>query len=127
MTATIIQTIRTPSGEEMVVLPKADFDRLIAAAEDREDAADANALIEALDTGAEERVPAAVVERLLAGENKLRVWREYRGMTLQDLARAIGVSVSYLSMFETGKRTNVGLDFCLKAAAALRVDLDDLV
>jgi DNA-binding Xre family transcriptional regulator len=126
MTATAIQTIRTASGEELVVLPKADFDRLVAAAEDREDVTDAMATLAALKAGTEERVPAEMVDRLLGGESKLRVWREYRRMTLKELAAAIGVSVSYLSMVETGKRTNVGLDFCLKAAGALCVDIDDL-
>jgi len=34
-----ITTFTTPGGEEMVILPREDFDRLVAAAEDHADAA----------------------------------------------------------------------------------------
>lgn len=43
------QTIKTPEGSEMVVLPKADYDRLVALANEAlEDAADVAAFDEAL-------------------------------------------------------------------------------
>ena len=44
-----------------------------------------------LAAGEEELVPAAVVDRLLAGESPVRVWREHRGITQSGLARASGV------------------------------------
>ena len=48
--------------------------------------------------------PAEVVDRLLAGENPIRVYRNYRRMTQKQLAEAAGINPVYLSQIETGKR-----------------------
>lgn len=45
----------------------------------------------------EERVPAAVVDRLLAGDNPVRLWREHRDLTLEQLRDKAGLSIGYLS------------------------------
>jgi transcriptional regulator with XRE-family HTH domain len=34
----------------------------------------------------------------------IRQWREYRGLTLEQLADRVGMTASYLSMFERGQR-----------------------
>lgn len=74
----------------------------------------------------EESFPDAVVERLVAGENPIRVFREHRGLSIRKLAEAVGFSAGYLSDIETGKRT--GTTATLKALAeGLAVDLDMLV
>ncbi len=124
---TDIQTFIAPGGEEMVILTKADYLRLVEAVEDRIDAADAARILRAVAEGRDELVPDSVVKRIVDGEHPLRVWREHRGMTLQELAAAMGMSVPYLSMIETGKRTNVGAAAFRLAAEALRVDVDDLI
>lgn len=51
----------------------------------------------------DEVFPADFVNRLFDSKNKLRVWREYRGFSAQDLAQATGISQAYLSEIETGK------------------------
>jgi uncharacterized phage-associated protein len=56
-----------------------------------------------LATGEEELIPAEIVDRLIDGENKLRVWREYRGMSAKELAEATGLAAPYISQLETGK------------------------
>jgi transcriptional regulator with XRE-family HTH domain len=62
----------------------------------------------------------------LDGGNPVRVWREYRGLTQQALARTAGISASYLSQIESGKRT--GTTAALSAiASALNLALDDIV
>ncbi len=71
-------------------------------------------------------LPADRVRRILAGASPLRVYREHRGLTLQALADRIGVGKSYLSQIETGKKTG-SLEVIRACAAALDVDLDDLV
>ena len=73
-----------------------------------------------------ERVPAAVVRRLAAGEAPLRVWREHRGLSLRALAGLAGISPPMLSEMETGKKEG-SLRTLLALARALGVDLDDLV
>lgn len=73
----------------------------------------------------QERVPVELVDRLLAGENPVKVWREYRGPSQRALAGRTGLNFAYLSQIETGarKRTAATLK---KLAQALGVDLDDL-
>ena len=73
-----------------------------------------------------ERVPAAVVRRLAAGEAPLRVWREHRGLTLRALAATVGISPAMLSEMETGKKEG-SVRTLMSLSRALSVDLDDLV
>ncbi len=51
----------------------------------------------------QETVPDDIVGRLLSGENPIRVWREYRGLSLRSLAQQASISPSVLSDMETGK------------------------
>lgn len=84
-------------------------------------------VIKAFDAHAgDEAFPEAVAERLIGGENAVKVFREYRALTLRDLATKSGLGASYLSDIENGKRK--GTVETMKAIAeALGVDLDDLV
>ena len=45
-----------------------------------------------------------MVDRILNGENLVRVWREHRGLTVSALAQMAGIAQPYLSQIETGKR-----------------------
>ncbi|MFQ5955111.1 MAG: helix-turn-helix transcriptional regulator, partial [Kiloniellales bacterium] len=67
-----------------------------------------------------------VVNRLIERENPVRVWRKYRGLTQQDLAKKVGVNPADVSQIESGKRG--GSSKVLRAiASGLNVDLDDIV
>ena len=74
----------------------------------------------------QERVPAALVDRLATGESPVRAWREYRGMTQRALADAAGISPAMMNEIEAGKKDG-SLRTLLAIARVLRVDLDDLV
>lgn len=120
------QIIVTPGGERMVVLPEAEYIALVERLEDAEDIASANAILERIARGEEELVPAHVVDRLIDGDSPITVWREHRGMTISALAEKAGLSQSYLSQIESGKREGrVGV--LMGLARALSVDLEDLV
>lgn len=62
------------------------------------------ALLRDLATGGEERVDERTLDRLLAGENAVKVWREHRGLTQATLAKRAGINAHYLSQIETGAR-----------------------
>jgi len=79
-----------------------------------------------LESGDEELIPAEYVHRMLDGENKVAVWREYRGMTAKTLAETAGITQGYLSQIETGKRDGT-VGTMKKIAAALKLTVDDLV
>lgn len=70
-------------------------------------------------------IPAEIVDRMIDDENKLRVWREYRGMSAKELAEATGLAAPYISQFDTGKREGT-IETFKKLAAVLRVDIDDI-
>jgi DNA-binding XRE family transcriptional regulator/PHD/YefM family antitoxin component YafN of YafNO toxin-antitoxin module len=120
------QVIVTPAGERLVVLPEADYAALIERLEDAEDIASATAVLERIARGEEELVPAGVVERLIGGDNPITVWREHRGMTISALAEKAGLSQSYLSQIESGKREG-RVSVLQRLARVLSVDLEDLV
>jgi DNA-binding XRE family transcriptional regulator len=72
-----------------------------------------------------ETIPAEFADRLLSGESPLRVWRDYRGLSLQALAETCGVTRQMLSMIEHGK-TKLSAALLGKLAGALGCDMDDL-
>ncbi len=117
--------ITTPSGDRMAVIPLTEYERLVEAAED---AADVRAYDQAkrrLAAGEDELIPAEFVNRMIDGENKVRVWREYRSLTIKALAEAAGLTPAYLSQIETGVREGT-VETYKKIAAALRVKMDNI-
>jgi transcriptional regulator with XRE-family HTH domain len=46
----------------------------------------------------------AIVNRLAGGGNPIRVLRQFRDLTQDELATAVGITQNYLSDLETGKR-----------------------
>jgi DNA-binding XRE family transcriptional regulator len=125
--------------KDTITLPRAEYEALLKQKEvierlqdELEDVADA-AFMQQLerdrkaggDTG--EVFPAELVHRLLNnGEHPLRVWREYRGLTMQELEKKSGVKQSYISEIETRKKA--GSVATLKALAdALSLTVDDLI
>ena len=117
--------IKTPSGDRMAVIPLADYERLVMAAEDAADVRAYDRMKRRLATGEEELVPAEFANRILDGENKIRVWRELRGMTAAVLARKAGIARPYLTQLETGKRDGT-VGTLRQIADALGVSIDDL-
>ena len=115
-----IQYIKEDGKPTFAVLPIADFESLVSAAERADDLRDIQA------TRDEESFPHDFVERLLHSDRPLAVWRDYRGMTQQELARSSGISQGYITQIESGIKT--GSIHTLKALAhALDCDVDNLV
>lgn len=111
---------------EMVTIPAEEYRRLLAIAEDAEDLGAVARFRARLAAGEEELVPATVVDRLLAGESPVRVWRAHRGLSQSGLARASGVNRVVIADIEAGRKG--GSVRSLKALAkALGVGIDDLV
>ena len=110
---------------EMVTIPRAEYDRLCAAAEDLMDLQSYDRAKAALAAGEDELIPAAFADRLLNGESVLRVYRNLRGLTQAALAEQAGVSRVTVAEIEIGRKK--GSITTLRALAdALGVSLDDL-
>ncbi len=102
------QIIRTPGGEELVVLPRAEYEALLAAAadaaEDEADAAVYDARKADLEAGRDARLPPEVSAAMLRGDSLLKALRKWRGMTQIDLATLTDLGQGYLSDLEAGRR-----------------------
>ena len=120
------QIISKDGQPEYAVVPYNDYQKLLANAEMLVDLVAYDATKRALASGEEELIPAAVVDRLLDGDNPIRVWREFRGLTSAKLATACDVSAAAISQLEAGKR-QPSVALLKKLAAALRVDLEQLL
>jgi len=120
-----IQLIERDGKPEWAVLPYEEYLKLLEQAEMLEDIRDYDMAKAELERGEDELIPAEVVYAILDGENPIKVWREYRALTQQQLADAAGISKPYLSQIETGKRTGT-TDILSAIAKALDVSLDDV-
>lgn len=98
------QTITSPSGEELVVLPRADYERLVRlAAEAEEDAADV-AIYDARKAEASTLLPAAVTMAMLKGDSLLKALRTWKDVGQVKLAHDVGTSQGFISDLENGRR-----------------------
>ena len=96
--------------------------RLVEIEEDLEDLAS----MKEVDRGKEDFLPAKFVDRMLAGENLVRLWREHRGLEQQELAASARITAGELSEIESGGSQDT-LDVYKRLAEALNVEIDDLV
>jgi DNA-binding XRE family transcriptional regulator len=121
-----VTSFKTPAGEEMVVMSKSDYEALLEHAELSVDLAAVADYRRKLAVGEEEAIPSEFADRLIDGENPVRVYRELRGLTARDLAERAGISPAFLSEIETGKKDG-GVATLRKIASELGVSIDDLV
>ena len=67
----------------------------------------------------QELFPHAVLDRLIAGQSPVQIYREYRGMTREALAQKAGVSIETLASLEAG----IDMIVLRKIADALEIDV----
>ena len=106
------------------VIPWEEYKRLVSM--DDEGAMTDEELYDLAKSGGGESFPATVVDRLLAGESPIRVYRDHRRLTQKQLAEAAGINPVYLSQIETGKRTGSARTLA-SIAGARDVEVDDLI
>jgi DNA-binding XRE family transcriptional regulator len=122
------QFIKTENGDELVVLPRRQYERLVRAGRD-EDVATRYVIDRtkaAIADGHEMAIPADVAEAIARGGSEIRIVREWRGLTQADLAKRAGLTQGYISQLESG-----GSDGTPKAmrsiARVLRVPIDLII
>src|SRR3546814_4740442 len=89
-----VQLIEKGGKPEWAVIPYKEYQELIKVY----DYFDAEALFtQALERNKDsDAIPHEVVVKFINGENPIRVWRQYRGKTMDELAKQIGVTKAYL-------------------------------
>ena len=114
---------KTPKGDDIVILSRKEYDRLLVAAnEDTVDAAGARKAI----ARREETLGETEMDELLAARTPLAFWRKKRGLTQTDLAKAAGIAQGFLSEIESGLKTG-DVNVLQRIASALEISLLDLV
>ena len=117
------QIIRTPGGEELVVLPRDEYEalreRADSAAEDADDVAIYDARKAELAAGGVV-LPPQVSAAMLRGESRLKAIRNWRGETQVHLSFLTGIGQGYLSDLENGRRVGTA-ETMAKLAQALDV------
>jgi len=120
-----VQVIERDGKPEWAVLPYEMYVQLAAEAEMWQDIRDYDSAKTAIAQGQEELIPGEVAFALLDGENPIKVWREYRGLTQQQVAEIVAISTHHLSQIESGQQTG-STKLLLAIANVLKVTLDDI-
>lgn len=109
-----------------ITIDRAEYDRLVALAEDAEDLRSLAEFHAKVAAGEEELIPAEFADRILDGEPPLRVWREYRGLSQTELARRSGINRVVIADIEAGRKGGSVATF-KAVSGALGLSIDDLV
>jgi len=121
-----VQIIEKNSRLKWAVIPYKEFEVIWEAIEDVEDIRDIEKNLRRIQQNKETVIPGEITFAILDGGNPIRVWREYKKIKLNELAKIVGISASYLSQIENGKR-NPTIDTLKLIATALKVDSEALI
>jgi transcriptional regulator with XRE-family HTH domain len=119
---------KTPQGDDIVILSRAEYDALALGRrdEDAADAAHANSILADIESGTETLLTSEQANQLLSAKTPLAFWRKRRGMTQQALSKSIGVAQGFVSEIENGTKTG-DVQTLANMARVLAISLDDLV
>ncbi len=112
------------AGQKIAMLPFEEYRKLMDVAEDKADEQAADALAARRDAG-EEYLPVELADRIMDGENPLRVWRTYRGFTQGQLGQEVNRQAAFISKLESGEAEG-GVGLWARLADALGVTIEDI-
>ena len=121
-----VQILESNGRPTFAVLPYNAYLNLLDKVEDIEDGIAARKVRHQLDAGTDEAIPAAMMRELVNSDYPIKIWRNYRSLTMQTVADQAGISKSYLSQIESGNR-NGSADVLKRIASALNITLDDIM
>ena len=119
---------KTPRGDDIVILSRAEYDALTFGRreEDAADAARANNILADIERGIETLLTSEQASQLLEAKTPLAFWRKHRGVTQEALSKSVGVAQGFISEIENGAKTG-DVQTLATIARALDISLDDLV
>ncbi len=105
---------------ETVTLTREEYEALIERARELED------MLAAAEAARATRVPHEVALAIIDGTSPVRAFRSHRRLTLGDVSERAGISVSYLSEIEHGRKPG-SVAALTRVATALGTTIDALV
>ncbi len=121
-----VQLIEKNGKPEWAVIPYKEYIKIQELMDDIEDRKDIEKYVQAIESGEEQNIPGEVTFAILEGIHPIRAWREHKQITVRELAKRAGITSSYLSQIETGKR-NPTIDTLKSIAEALGIDVEILI
>ena len=112
------------AGQKIAMLPLEEYQKLMDLAEDKADEQAADEVAARRDAG-EEYLPVELADRIMDGENPLRVWRTYRGLTQGQLGQEVNRQAAFISKLESGEAEG-GVGLWARLADALGVTIEDI-
>ncbi len=112
------------AGQKIAMLPFEEYRKLMDVAEDKADEQAADEVAARRDAG-EEYLPVELADRIMDGENPLRVWRTYRGLTQGQLGQEVNRQAAFISKLESGEAEG-GVGLWARLADALGVTIEDI-
>ncbi|HYW37992.1 MAG TPA: helix-turn-helix transcriptional regulator [Terriglobales bacterium] len=119
-----IETINR-KGKEFAVIPAKALQKLMEDAGMLADVKAYDAARARLEAGDDELIPLEITERRLKGEPALRIWRDYRKLTQEQLAKKSKVSRALIAAIETNRKSG-SVSTWKKLGAALNVSWEQL-
>jgi predicted transcriptional regulator len=121
-----VQMIEQNGKPEWAVLPYNEYLNLVEKAEMLLDIQDFDQAMGEIEKKSVELIPLDTAYALIEGGNPIKTWREYRGLSQNELAQKSEISIPYLSQLEGNKRKG-SLKVIAKLANALQISVDDLL
>ena len=120
------QIIEKNGKPEWAIIPYGEFIKIQELIEDAEDIKDIEVNLKAIEENREIVVPGEVTFAIVDGTHPIRAWREYNNMRINELAKRVGISGSYLSQIENGKR-NPTIETLKAIANSLNIEPEMLI
>lgn len=118
--------IEVRNGESFAVMPLIEFERIQSDALMFSDIHAFDMAKQNLANGSDEVIPFSIIQRRLAGESPLKIWREYRHLTQETLAQKAEASRSLIAAIEAGHKQG-GVASLLRLAQVLHVSVEQLI
>lgn len=113
------QLLTSPSGEEMIQMPRSEYEDLI-------DARDHAIAMRDVASGNMPVLSDDDMDAYLAAPTPLAFWRKHRGLTQTQLASAIEVTQPHIAQIESGQKEASAAIYA-KLARHLGIRIDDLI
>ena len=113
-------------GKTFALVPVSEYGQVLAAMEMQDDVRTLQTAKSRLNEGGDEIIPFSIITRRLSGENTVKIWREHRSMTQEQLSDKSGVSRSLIAAIESGHKTG-SIASVKKLAGALNCDVNNLI
>jgi DNA-binding XRE family transcriptional regulator len=113
------------NGQQFVIIPIEDYNKLIKKSKPSDDEIDEKLGILA-EKRAEESFPIKLFDMIDKGQNAVKTFRNYRKMSLKDLAKKTKLSSAYISQIEKNVRKG-SAETLYKISKALNIPVEELI